>query len=498
MAEALTLGWLYGQSDLDLRPLHRGAEEFTVVQPSELVETAEFVQPGAVILTVGVALRADRIDAYVQRLREAGAVAIGYGTGLVEDRVPAALVAAAGAAGLSVFEVPRRVPFTAILSAVQEEYARRRLQQQQRLLDFQEVLNDIAVEHGVVELVDTAALHLAATVLVIDNDGRLVVGHGGGPGERQALAERALDKGGRSATFRVAGRTVLVHRMSTEGDRFHLLIAAADEPFTAQDRSVIKHVAGLAEIILQRPLRLRRTASELHTLALSLLLGVEREGAAISDVFSTAVDSAGRLRPVVIHAQSPQLRTRALAELDISLMRSGRQLFALRLGETDALVVFRGSRDVADIVGLFGARAREIGIAVGETVYWQDLSLSLVDGLADTARSLRPGGHVGPENEILRWVAEPAVRQAMQPRFAGTYRKLLDHDADHGTDLARTVDAYLRAGSQVAAAADALGVHRHTVRTRLEQAEAVSGLTLSDPLVAAEMLLMSMMRGEVG
>ncbi len=494
MAEVLTLNWLYQQSGLELRPLHRSGDEFTVVQPSELVDTAEFVQAGAVILTVGVVLREGRYRSYTRRLKEAGAVAIGFGTGLVVDHVPRALVEAAADEGLSVFEVPRHVPFTALVTTVQEEYARRRLAQQQRLLDFQEVLNDIAVEHGVVELVDTAARHLSATVLVIDNDGRLVVGHGDSADARHQLAERALEKGGRSATFHMAGRTVLVHRMTNEGDRFHLMIAATERTFTAQDRSVIKHVAGLVEIILQRPRRLRQTASELHTLALSLLLGIEREGAAISDVFSAAVDSTGRVRPVVIHAADGRARDRALTELDIRLMRSGRQLFTLQLRDTDALVVFRGSRDVADIIGLFGTREREIGIAVGEAVHWQDLSRTLVDALAETARTLPPGHHVGPEDEVLRWMAAPEVRQALQPRFAGTYRKLLDHDAEHEGHLADTLDAYLRAGSRVAAAAEALGIHRHTVRTRLEAVERVCGVDLDNPLVCAELLLLTLLR----
>jgi hypothetical protein len=57
----------------------------------------------------------------------------------------------------------------------------------------------------------------------------------------------------------------------------------------------------------------------------------------------------------------------------------------------------------------------------------------------------------------------------------GVLGPLLAHDADRGTELVRTLDVYLRAAGNVADAADALGVHRHTFYKRLGRIEGLTG-----------------------
>jgi sugar diacid utilization regulator len=59
--------------------------------------------------------------------------------------------------------------------------------------------------------------------------------------------------------------------------------------------------------------------------------------------------------------------------------------------------------------------------------------------------------------------------------------RLVTYDAEHGTDLAGSVVAYLDAMGDVRAAADALTVHPNTLRYRLRRAGAVAGLALGDP-----------------
>jgi DNA-binding PucR family transcriptional regulator len=59
--------------------------------------------------------------------------------------------------------------------------------------------------------------------------------------------------------------------------------------------------------------------------------------------------------------------------------------------------------------------------------------------------------------------------------------RLVAYDAEHGTDLAGSVVAYLDAMGDVRAAADTLTVHPNTLRYRLRRASAVAGLALGDP-----------------
>lgn len=62
-----------------------------------------------------------------------------------------------------------------------------------------------------------------------------------------------------------------------------------------------------------------------------------------------------------------------------------------------------------------------------------------------------------------------------------TAAALLDHDAEHGSELARSVLAYLDALGDVRAAARRLTVHPNTLRYRLRRAAEVSGVALDDP-----------------
>ncbi len=59
--------------------------------------------------------------------------------------------------------------------------------------------------------------------------------------------------------------------------------------------------------------------------------------------------------------------------------------------------------------------------------------------------------------------------------------RLLDYDAEHGTDLAGSVVAYLDALGDVRAAAARLTVHPNTLRYRVRRAGEVAGLALHDP-----------------
>lgn len=59
--------------------------------------------------------------------------------------------------------------------------------------------------------------------------------------------------------------------------------------------------------------------------------------------------------------------------------------------------------------------------------------------------------------------------------------ELLAHDELHGTDYARTLDAYLTAFGDVAKASSALHVHQNTFRYRLGRLCQLSGLDLADP-----------------
>lgn len=108
--------------------------------------------------------------------------------------------------------------------------------------------------------------------------------------------------------------------------------------------------------------------------------------------------------------------------------------------------------------------------------------VATIDGAADAARiaaDRSATGHfvridaLGLEQLLLSWTESdtfvPAAESLLAPLIA------------RGPDLIETLTAYLDHESGIAATADALGLHRNTVSTRVARAQELLGLDLADP-----------------
>ncbi|MFF8020892.1 PucR family transcriptional regulator [Streptomyces sp. NPDC007896] len=177
--------------------------------------------------------------------------------------------------------------------------------------------------------------------------------------------------------------------------------------------------------------------------------GVERPSARRPGGVSTV----GRSTP----AGAPRRRTnrhshRGLAE-DI-VGRAGQALrVPVRAGLGDVvsgLAQVRASRDDADLV------LRVLG---------PELPVATVEEVRPRVTLLRLAEILGERRELR----------------AGGWRRVLAYDAEHGTEYARTLVAWLEAGCDMAGAARLLAVHANTCRYRLRQARQQLGIDLDDP-----------------
>ena len=73
--------------------------------------------------------------------------------------------------------------------------------------------------------------------------------------------------------------------------------------------------------------------------------------------------------------------------------------------------------------------------------------------------------------------------------YANNIQPLLEMDISEKNDLIRTLEPYLECGSNISQAADALYVHRNTMRARLENISALTRRDLKDPLDCLELQL---------
>ncbi|AGW40490.1 RNA pseudouridine synthase [Leifsonia xyli subsp. cynodontis DSM 46306] len=87
---------------------------------SELADPTPFLSPGQILLVTRVP---EDVEPYVARLVTHGIAGLGFGTEVVCDGPPEALVEACTRGGLALFAVPYRTPFIAIARFVADRVA---------------------------------------------------------------------------------------------------------------------------------------------------------------------------------------------------------------------------------------------------------------------------------------------------------------------------------------------------------------------------------------
>ncbi|WP_416446343.1 PucR family transcriptional regulator [Leucobacter sp. HNU] len=135
---------------------------------------------------------------------------------------------------------------------------------------------------------------------------------------------------------------------------------------------------------------------------------------------------------------------------------------------------------------------REHGIAAGVSERGAMADLDRLIEQADQAleRARVAGGGQTVEYRpsmqagVLRLLdADPEARRAAE----GLLAPVRQHDAKHGDSIAESLRVWLAHHGQTSPAAAALGVHRHTLRARVQTAESLLQRSLDDPDTRAEL-----------
>jgi purine catabolism regulator len=144
------------------------------------------------------------------------------------------------------------------------------------------------------------------------------------------------------------------------------------------------------------------------------------------------------------------------------------------------LVVPAGERGaVEEVAERFGVR-----IGVSDPAGYDGFAAAAAQ--ARVARD-RGGAGVTPFGAVARSGVLSALSGEARSLASAELAPLTDHDAAEGTQLVQTLQAWLDNDCSHEASARALGVHRHTVRTRLALIERVLGSDLSSFATRAEL-----------
>lgn len=496
--EPPTLGALLARRELELSPQGELDAEILArrirgVHSSDLADPTPFLSEDLALLTTGRQFLdpeddETRYDAYVARLRAHGVAALGFGTEVVRDGVPAGLVLACRAHGLPLFEVPYRTPFIAVARAnaearAAEEYARRSW-----ALAAQRALSLAALRaDGLKATLDELSRQLGAWIGMFDAAGRLAHEHPAGGLAGPVAAELAeeigsvLRRGARSgSSLRIAE---VPFSLQTLGRGGHLrgAIAIASRDLDQEARGLVTTVVAMAGLALEQRQGLSHAWSALRA---GLAASVADGQIGLAQQVAHATWGGFPTAPAVVGVTDAGASRRDdLAEwLEREALDVSGALFFGRVEGGMMLVAGNGQ------AGLLRELATRFGVAVGVSA--TTTLEEIPSALAQARLALERGsGGLSEFTAVRGGILSVLDAEGARVIAAAELAPLREHDAQHGTRLMETLRAWLDGDASHEKAAQTLGVHRHTVRARLTLAERVLGRDLSAFPVRAELWL---------
>ena len=425
----------------------------------------------------------------MRRLRDAGIAALGFGTEVIRAGTPDALVEACARQGLPLFEVPYRVPFIAIARLVADLLAEDAYARQAWALAAQRAISLAALRpDGLSATLGELSNRLGAWVGLIDAAGSLDREAPDGGLEQPALGEvvgearSMLRRGQRASRTLVAGESVgSPQRITLQtlggGGSLRGVLAIGDSAELDQaGREVVTSVIALAGLALEQNRDLDRARGHLRTGLLRGILAGDTElaervaaemwgplPAAPFRVAVTDVPAAAR-RPPHRAARAPRRGAPRTA-----LLRSRRRARWCSCSRRPTPPSPTRSR-------------RSSRCPSASPTRWPPTRVALAheQALRALERARETGSGVVAFDEISRQgVLAFLARTDARAVALATLAPLAEHDAANGTALVATTRAWLEHGGQFDATAQALGVHRHTVRSRVALAERLLGRDLS-------------------
>lgn len=490
-AEQPTLRSLLRRRDLGLRlvspddAIPEGALDRPLrwVHSTDLADPTPFLAEDLALLTTGTQFDRDSdIDLYVGRLADRGVLGLGFGTEVHRPGIPDELVDACSRRGMPLFEVPYRTPFIAVARAHSEAIAAQAYARRSWALDTQRALALAALRpRGLDATLAELGRRLGVWAGMFDAAGALVHAHPRDMVDAVVLAElgdrvgevltRGLETG---QSLAVGGQTFMLFTVG-RGGQLRGVIALAVDALDPEARTVVTSVIAMAGLALEQSEQLARSRRRLHAQLLGSLLG---------DDPTLARRVLGSLPPapvvVAVTGDAP-----AGTVTDWWERRRSEHGTASFVAESDdGLTMCLSAADeplLDEVAARFGIRIGSSG-PEGYDVFSRAhaQALTALRQRSDAGVS-RYADAVG--SSILSALATDEARLVAESRLA----PLREHDTRGGGDLEGTLRTWLEHDAKAEAAAAALGVHRHTLRSRIAQAGMLLDIDLSSFPARAEL-----------
>lgn len=465
----------------------RLAAPISWVHSSDLDDPTPFLSSGNVLLTDGAQFgfhtRTEHYDydAYIGRLVDAEIVGLGFATHFLHQGMPPGLAQACDRAELPLFDVPDRVPFIAVIREVADQIAAERSRRMEWSISAHKAISRAALKPtGLRSTLVELERQLSCWVGLFDATGApLVVPSQQVSSDRFATpvrdeVARALRKGLRSSTnLSLESGQVTIQTFGQSGELRGALALGRGVPLDRAENELVTSVIALATLALEQNRELDITRGQLRSTLLELILAGNVSAA---QAIAHGVWGALPKEPLSVVTIARHLRSHsALDALEaLALDSEGRVFFAER--DNNIVVIVGQGTDRQQLAQLI----TDHGLAAGSAPATDYLALAaaLVQA-SQTLRSSagRPGltdfgdiADTGMLGVLHAAGAEQVAHRVLAP--------LVAFDAEHSTALVYTLRSWLEQDCSWGSTAAQLGVHRHTVRSRIDHAAGILNLDL--------------------
>jgi purine catabolism regulator len=416
------------------------------IHVSELRDPTPWLEGGELLLTTGLGVGSSSAAqvAYVRRLASAGLSGLALGVGFGFETVPRAISTVADRLGFPVLTIPYELPFIAVTKMGFSRLADEQLELMTDALAVHEQLAAIVIDgRGLETLLDTLHDCLGCGLRVVDGRGRTLCERRNGGRERAPALE--LPVGGH-------GEAAAVLQCWPRGDTF-------DE----YDLLVLHH--GQTAVAFELSRRRAVSATELR-LAGDMFEDLEHDRLDDREIdrrlAAFGLDPGCGCATIVAEPAAAVSAEQVRDELARALDAAGVPYLSTARGEAAAFLV--QTADDGDAVVLatdlaeLGSTAR---IGVGRPASGRAIRRSLAEARAalEAARPVASYRDLGPLELILG--LSDAALEAFVDRVLG--------DTARNASLVESLTMLLDCGCRWSEAAARLGVHRHTLRYRMDR-----------------------------
>ncbi|UNS95209.1 PucR family transcriptional regulator ligand-binding domain-containing protein [Streptomyces tubbatahanensis] len=469
---SVTVSDLLDESALGLRALTRhcrtGDRSISWVSTTELPDPLPFLRGGELVLSTGMLERKDaEWHRLAHRLAELPVAALCFGTGLVHRSVPHAVVEAAEEAGLALVSSPVEVPFVQISHWVAERIFAERYDAVRAAVTLQdELVRELTSGHGFRGLLRRLHRQLGAGALaVVDPAGLVLSRFPASSAWPDATQGRLVDEAGTAVPVSVADVPVAWLCTRRPAEQRELLSFATS-------------ILGLEVARHQAVLTGRREL--LGQLLEDVVHRTVSEGEARRRLSSYGISTEAHHAVVVARIVGDPDRLRTLPwTLRPLLEREGDRLPTALIDDTVTVLVPEG----ADAEASAHMVARHLAMVDRHVHVGVSEARRGVPGLRTGYFEARQGAQAGPGVHrasplSITGLLMGNLELPLHDLGRAVLAPLLRYDEEHHAELTATLRTYLAHDCAPAATAEALTLHRNSLRYRLRLVEQLTGRDL--------------------